>query len=376
MDRISTLPDEIIACVLSCLTTKEAVATSILSRRWRHLYWLTDKVELHGPKVKKRSCDSLVDPVNRVIMFRGGAPIKKFILDASDAKLASIASHVDVWIRAAMFRGLQELELFSGWPGALALPLSLWKHEQLTKLTLSLSERVRKPQQIKYVESARLPRLRSLKFKGMALTAEFINQIFTSSPFLEDVTLDNCYWTGGVRHLCSKSLRRLCLFNHEDKHEVNTIIDAPSLIYFNYSGELRVDYTIENLNSLSKADIILDCDYFNSQAVGKFLAGIDMAKDVSLFGFRLEWLKNEDVNDPFDELSIFGNLRKLELGYMLQVEWDMLLDLLYSRPLLEALVFEEIDCESILPEEELDRFPPNLKVKPWETSTRIHTRTL
>ncbi|GAB2230591.1 hypothetical protein Droror1_Dr00014865 [Drosera rotundifolia] len=197
----------------------------------------------------------------------------------------------------------------------------------------------------------------------MALTAEFINRIFTSSPFLEDVTLDNCYWSGGVRHLCSKSLRRLCLFNDEDKHEVNTIIDAPSLIYFNYSGELCVDYTIENLNSLSKADIFLDYDYIrNSQAVGKFLAGIDMAKDLSLFGFRLEWLKNEDVHDPFDELSIFGNLRKLELGYMLQVEWDMLLDLLYSRPLLGTLVFEEIDWKSILPEEELDPFPPNLKV--------------
>ncbi|GAB2258706.1 hypothetical protein Droror1_Dr00014866 [Drosera rotundifolia] len=115
--------------------------TSILADGQGGITWTKGK--------KKRSCDSLVDPVNRVIMFRGGAPIKKFILDASDAQLASIASHVDVWIRAAMFRGLQELELFSGWPGALALPLSLWNHEQLIKLTLSLSELARKPQKIK-----------------------------------------------------------------------------------------------------------------------------------------------------------------------------------------------------------------------------------
>ncbi|GAB2258730.1 hypothetical protein Droror1_Dr00014890 [Drosera rotundifolia] len=137
-DRISILPDEILAHFLSHLTTVEAVAASILTRRWRTLYRLADVVEFHGPKDGEESCDFLVDPGNRVMMFRGGTPIKKFNVDVPNAQLASIASHVDVWIRAAMFRGLQELELFSGSPGALAFPLSLWRHEQLTKLRLAL----------------------------------------------------------------------------------------------------------------------------------------------------------------------------------------------------------------------------------------------
>ncbi|KAG6388786.1 hypothetical protein SASPL_150222 [Salvia splendens] len=45
-DRISKLPDDVLVLILSSLSLKEAIATSILSSRWRNLWNLTPKLDL------------------------------------------------------------------------------------------------------------------------------------------------------------------------------------------------------------------------------------------------------------------------------------------------------------------------------------------
>ncbi|GAB2230612.1 hypothetical protein Droror1_Dr00014889 [Drosera rotundifolia] len=117
--------------------------------------------------------------------------------------------------------------------------------------------------------------------------------------------------------------------------EVDTIIDAPSLAYFTFSGYLKAIYTLKNLNSQSEAEICLD-HFLNTELVLELFAAIDMAKVLTLSGFGLE--ESNFGRDPFKK-PIFRNLRRLELGSLLQI-------------------YEE----NILPEEELGPFPSTLKV--------------
>ncbi|CAL4994591.1 unnamed protein product [Urochloa decumbens] len=50
-DRLSKLPDEILAHILSCLPAQEAVQTCILGRTWRNLWKMTSRLFINGHPV-------------------------------------------------------------------------------------------------------------------------------------------------------------------------------------------------------------------------------------------------------------------------------------------------------------------------------------
>ncbi|XP_008812063.2 F-box/FBD/LRR-repeat protein At1g13570-like isoform X2 [Phoenix dactylifera] len=50
-DRLSSLPDAILSSILSLLTVREAVRTSVLSRRWRHVWCQTSDLFLDAPNL-------------------------------------------------------------------------------------------------------------------------------------------------------------------------------------------------------------------------------------------------------------------------------------------------------------------------------------
>lgn len=53
-DRPSALPDDILIHILDRLKTRDAVRTSVLSRRWRHLPGVLSKIILHVGSFKPK----------------------------------------------------------------------------------------------------------------------------------------------------------------------------------------------------------------------------------------------------------------------------------------------------------------------------------
>jgi hypothetical protein len=125
-DIISTLPDEILCHILSFLQTKEAGATTILSKRWKHLWRSVTTLHIDCTAVDQTlnshsALINFVNSVNSVLFFRHPAsPIKTFHLDVTLLTyddddygdfLESLDKNINQWLNFVVSRGVEYIFL-------------------------------------------------------------------------------------------------------------------------------------------------------------------------------------------------------------------------------------------------------------------------
>ncbi|VFQ86593.1 unnamed protein product [Cuscuta campestris] len=141
-DRISSLPSNLIGHILSFLPTKNAVATSVLSTRWKelwtmitHLYF--DDYLLHSPKHLNRDLDALrttfTEFVNRVLLLGRFSCIDTFRLHCVECYNAP---GVNSWLASVLTCKVQELDIRVPQMNSSLLPSNLFTCTTLVKLTL------------------------------------------------------------------------------------------------------------------------------------------------------------------------------------------------------------------------------------------------
>ncbi|KAF6152727.1 hypothetical protein GIB67_021387 [Kingdonia uniflora] len=124
-DRISNLPDVVLHRIISLLPTKEAVATSLLTKQWKHLWISISNLEFwdssHGisldqvKQMKDMNCKvSFMDFVERVLIRLDECDIQKFSLKCFDCYL----SRIEVWINWVIRHQIPEVKLEYGVYGA------------------------------------------------------------------------------------------------------------------------------------------------------------------------------------------------------------------------------------------------------------------
>ncbi|KAK7260166.1 hypothetical protein RIF29_25985 [Crotalaria pallida] len=154
IDRISNLPDSILCHILSFVPTLTAVTTSLLSRRWRHLWKYLQVFSFHDPSETPQDFDVTYDDdpfgtldgfvgfVNTVLALRRSPDIREFRLSCGYwfAVTISTADCVNKWIRDAVGPHLQELHFsIDDSPNAdifTLLPLSVFTCSGLVTLSL------------------------------------------------------------------------------------------------------------------------------------------------------------------------------------------------------------------------------------------------
>ncbi|KAI4323060.1 hypothetical protein L6164_022696 [Bauhinia variegata] len=214
-DRISNLPDCIIHRILSFLPTKDAVRTSVLSRRWIYMWTFIDNLhfddsQLLFPDKRNKQRLSFEDRevfvrfVQGVLLHLSNPTIQSFTLVTSDW-YDDIYKCVDAWIAAALYRQVQNL--YVDYKASIKIySLSLFRCQSLVDLKLMLPSG-----SLTFTSSyVCLPNLKFLSLSGIKLESKssplWISfpsnhhhhhhpiELTLSFPVLRVLKMDRCRW--------------------------------------------------------------------------------------------------------------------------------------------------------------------------------------
>ena len=270
VDRISNLPESLLCHILSFLPTKDSIATSILSTRWKLLWTLVPKLDLDSDTINTSELSADDDDEDeREIKF---AHIVSSVLAQQECgelqtfhlqwKFGWDGSHLDAWLRTAAARKVKELDLDIFMHDCdvenLKLPPSFFSCRTLVVLKLSgdIDIDIDTPSL-----SFNFPSLKILHLVEISLPSIINSQehpflrLLSGCPVLEDLSFTTDLFEGEYK-LCVPTLKRLSFSENvcnESDYELE--INAPALEYFNFEGDLRDIKFHQKLDNLVQANV-------------------------------------------------------------------------------------------------------------------------
>ncbi|KAL2589627.1 hypothetical protein AAZV13_13G241100 [Glycine max] len=328
LDRISSLPDEIICHILSFLPTIEAVTTSVLSTRWRSLWTLvltldfddnwpcffnTTFASVFGSILAQRKAKC----IKRLCLYNYSKP---FSLDL----IGSLVS-------TAVAQNLEEMDLICNYYFEVTLPNTLFTCKTISVLKLSLGLTIN----LNNISSIHLPSLKVLHVDVLYLVDdESIMRLFSGCPVLEELCYEEVKSNNSTSFkICVPSLKKLHLKCHDKRVQVVT----PSLEYLQVQETKVRDSLVGNLPNLLQAHADIYFDQHEKEYVFNFFNAIRQTKFLGLSTYTIEALT--DASFGFPE---FHNLVHLQLC-LSTIDSCSLIQLLLARcPKLEILDIDKL----------------------------------
>lgn len=181
---LSNLPDVVIQKIISLLETKDAIRTSILSKRWEYLWTSIPNLNFYKGLFAARS--PLVNIVERALLLRGPADIETFDLTFP---VLDDACRVNAWIDATVRCNVKKLYLYLH---SLKEPFYL-PHSLFTSTTLVAAE-LDIPFLFKAPSTVCFSSLRTLSLRSIVFSDDSTQQLFSGCPVLEELSIEECKW--------------------------------------------------------------------------------------------------------------------------------------------------------------------------------------
>ncbi|EOA28525.1 hypothetical protein CARUB_v10024741mg [Capsella rubella] len=354
LDVISMLPDFLLILIISCLPFKEALRTSVLSRRWRELYREVRNISFNEVQIL-RTYDNIEDQqtkrarfvqymINWVSNYAGGV-IESFELSFS--RPVGFEAEMQVLIEFAAIRKVKNLLLdFSErrWANREAvergeaenmiqMPESFYR--VTTLVTLKLLACRFDPS--KLAEAGSIERL---YFGWMQVM--LIMPLLSKTPLLESLHIKNCWQVGleaitGYNNRLSRLVFKNCGFAVQ-----SSTLELPNVEVFKYSGKVH-RFGFKNVNERLD-EVSLDFRQERSYHDGlgtqlcDLLSSLSSAKTLMVCPFLLQviqvrnQLKRVKVDMEARQMVLMANLEPQEfigISYMIN-----------SCPFLETLTFQ------------------------------------
>ncbi|KAK9675657.1 hypothetical protein RND81_11G021900 [Saponaria officinalis] len=283
VDRISSLPDELLCGILSRLSTKDAAVTTVLSKKMcRLLPWLTtldfhdspishclnSPYQLHRFQTFKLFVDSVLKAslsphLTRFRLRFGGDLLTRYNDGCNSIKHCEQdcfpymdPCHLNAWISFPLTRTwIKEIDLCIHIRNYCQLPPQLFTCQALEVLKLDVSLDL---SPVSNLPTFLLPNLKVFHLCATDFNlGDFVSRIASSCPLLEE--LDVCGWwvVADYITISSPSLRSLHIFINNDDFCASklVLIDTPNLQYFTYAAYLASSYSITPMNALVDAAI-------------------------------------------------------------------------------------------------------------------------
>ncbi|XP_002880923.2 putative F-box/LRR-repeat protein At3g18150 [Arabidopsis lyrata subsp. lyrata] len=268
---ISSLPDSILQHILSFIPTKLAIRTSLLSKRWRHVWCDIPSISLDDRTLKAASIISLDDQTLKAasITLNRYTSLKMMNFHLNTTRKQNIP-HINRWVEFAISRNVENLSLDFWHPGSsynFQIPDFFYVNSSVKKLTITLSF----TDLMVPACSLSWTSLKKLYLCNCNISDESMAKILSGSPLLESLTLYFCdqlrvldlskslrlrtlkinrnIWVLGPTHIVAPHIHRLRLTNSQLPC---TFVNLSSL------AEARLDICIVPITGIFEADFLQD----------------------------------------------------------------------------------------------------------------------